>query len=305
MPLPAPRTALLVAALALAACHPGGKAEHTAVAPPPAADAGAPVLAAVQNARAAIAAGDAIAAFNDVNLGLGFAARLPDGDSSIYPPQAAPPGYANGGGGNGGQGGGQAGAQGGHGGPGGHHHHGGGPPGPGGGPAQGAGTPATGAPAPARPPSAQPADAAGHQHHAAHGGQGDAPAALTSFDAQVRLISAQAKLQARDAAGADADLQALEAAANMQAAPTNLPLIRADQSLTLAAGSVSTRQLGELRTQLAAAQAALEAYQGAPHAAEAKALAAAIGAAVRQPAGLGALTPAELALWSGRVGSWT
>jgi hypothetical protein len=119
----------------------------------------------------------------------------------------------------------------------------------------------------------------------------------------VRLISAQAKLQARDAAGADAELQALEAAADV--APASLPLIRADQSLALAAASISGGRRAELRTQLAAAQGALEGYRGGPHAAEAKALAAAIGEAMRSPAGLGALAPAQLALWSGQVDSWT
>ena len=121
----------------------------------------------------------------------------------------------------------------------------------------------------------------------------------------MKLISAQAKLQARDAAGADADLQVVEAAADAQATPASLPLIRAGESLTLAATAVSGGRLAELRTQLVAAQTALEAYRGAPHAAEARAVAAAIGQALRQPGGASALPPAQIALWSGVVGAWS
>jgi hypothetical protein len=105
--------------------------------------------------------------------------------------------------------------------------------------------------------------------------------------------------------GADADLRVVEAAVHPQLTPVYLPLIRADQSLTLASAAVSARRLGELRTQLANAQTALAAYQGAPHAAQAKALAATIGAATRRPGGLPALAPAEIALWAGVVGAWT
>src|ERR1700722_9869707 len=116
--------AAAVAAL-LAACH---AAQQSTRAPQPAqaeADAGEPVLAAVQNARAAIAAGDQVTAFNDVNVGIGYAASLPGAGSALYPPEAAPPGDqspSNGGGGGGGGGGsGGGGRQGGHGG---RHHRG-------------------------------------------------------------------------------------------------------------------------------------------------------------------------------------
>ena len=121
----------------------------------------------------------------------------------------------------------------------------------------------------------------------------------------MQLISAQAKLQARDVAGADSDLQAIEAAADARTTPTSLPLIRAAESLTLAVAAVSGGRFGQLRTQLAAAQAALEAYGGAPHAVQARAVAAAIGEALRQPGGVAALAPAQVALWSGVVGAWS
>src|SRR5579872_4258578 len=89
------RCVLPIAALALAACQPGGRqASGPAAAPAEAsADAGAPMLAAVENARAAIAVGDQVAAFNDVNVALGYAVRLQGSDSALYPPEAAPPGY--------------------------------------------------------------------------------------------------------------------------------------------------------------------------------------------------------------------
>ena len=296
--------AATVAAL-LAACHPAKQPPHT---PPPAqaeADAGAPVLAAVQNARAAIATGDQVAAFNDVNVGIGFAASLPGAGSALYPPEAAPPGYhspsgGSGGGGGGGGGNGAGGAQGGHGG---HHRHGAGQQSAGGPPAASAPPVAAAAPAPAA--------AASPPHHGGRAGRkgqpghtaAGAPAALSAFDVQVMLQTAQAKLQTRDVAGADADLAAIEAAAHGPA-PANLPLMRADQSLTLATGAVSGGQISDLKSQLSTAKAALDSYQAGPHAADAKALAAAIGQVLNQPQGLRALAPAQLSLWSGQVSGW-
>ncbi len=297
------RSVLAAAAVTLAACQPGGEAQRAPAAAPQAeapVDAGAPVLAAVQNARVAIAAGDTVGALNDVNLALGAAVRLPGAESALYPPEGAPPGYADR----------SAGAQpgsrngGGQGGLGsGHHQHGGGPRA-----AAGAQAPAPPAASP-EPAAAPPARSGGHADHGGggghggHGGQGEHEA-LSAFDAQVKLISAQAKLQANDAAGADADLLAVEAGAHGPT-PASLPLIRADQSLTLALAAVSGGRLGELRTQLAGAQAALEAYQGGPHAVEAKTLASAIGEALGSPGSLAALPPAEIALWAGVVGAWT
>jgi hypothetical protein len=274
--------------MALAACHSGDKSERTPAAPEaPAADAGAPVLAAVQNARAAIAADDPVAAFNDVNLGIGYAVQLVGAESTLYPPEAAPPGYQAPSGG----GGGQQGAGGGSG----QRRHGGGHRAAAGGQASPASAPtAAAAPAPAPP----------HEHHGGGGGAG-APTPVSSFDVQVKLISAQAKLQARDVAGADADLQAIEAAADAHATPMSLPLIRAAESLSLAATAVSGGRLAQLRTQLVAAQAALAAYGGVPHAAQARSVAAEIGEALRQPGGVSALPPAQIALWSGVVGAWT
>ena len=315
---------LLAAALMLAACrrNPPEPPRAATAQPEETGDAGAPVLAAALNARAAIASGDPLAAFNDANVGLGAAVRLAGADSALYPPPAAPPGYQDH---SGGQGGGSGGGRGGGGGGGGagHRHHSG-----------GSGAPAAAAPAPAAsapPPvaaSAAPVPTAVHGGHGAHGGRhgqaaaGDhsgkpgpggatgsaaptGPAPFTSFDAQVRLISALAKLQGHDAAGADVDLQAVEDAVHPQSKPENLPLVRASQSLTLASAAVAAGRLGELRTQLVAAQTALDAYQGAPHAKEARAVAAAVGEAVRGPGGPGTLAPAQIALWAGLVGAWT
>ena len=86
-PRPARCILAAVAAATLGACHPGGQAEHTPAAAPEAqaVDAGAPVLAAVQNARAAIAAGDPVAAFNDVNLGIGYAVQLVGAEFDALP----------------------------------------------------------------------------------------------------------------------------------------------------------------------------------------------------------------------------
>jgi hypothetical protein len=286
--------------------------------PEPTVDAGAPVLAAVLNARAAIATGDALAAYNDANAGLRYAVGLAGADSALYPPPVAPPGYHSAGGGGGGQGGGGGrGARGG-----GRRHR-----------AGGAGAPAVGEaaqPAPAAQPASAPATPPGghgarHGHggpnpqagggdHAGQRGADGAPskpagaqaaAPFTSFDAQVRLVSALARLQAHDPAGADVELQAIEAAVHPQQMPAYLPLIRASQSLTLASAAVSGGRLSELRTQLTAAQSALQEYRGAPHATEARALAAAIGEGMRGPGGLAALQPVQIALWAGVVGAWT
>lgn len=96
----------------------------------------------------------------------------------------------------------------------------------------------------------------------------------------------------------------MEASAARHPAPAELPLVRADQSLALASAAADSGRLGELSTQLKAARGSLEAYRGGPHAADARALAAAIGRALSDPAGLDALAPTELSLWSGRLGSW-
>jgi hypothetical protein len=290
--------ATAVAAL-LGACHPAEQPSPPTESAQIETDAGAPVLAAVQNARAAIAAGDQVAAFNDVNLGIGYAAGLPGAGSALYPPEAAPPGYhsASDGGGGGGGGGGQ-------GGHGGSHRHGGGAQGADGRQPAAAALPPIAAAPPAEAATG-PARRAGHAGRNGHPGRPatNEPASFSAFDAQVRLQSAQAKLQARDAAGADADLATLEAAARPPA-PPSLPLIRADQSLTLAAADVAGGRLPQLRTQLATAKASLDAYQANQHAAEARALASAIGQVLDQAGGLRALPPAQLASWRGRVDGW-
>jgi hypothetical protein len=157
----------------------------------------------------------------------------------------------------------------------------------------------------------QAAAAGGHRHArdgrgadagmAAHAAGGEA--VMSNFDVQVMLTSAQAKLQTRDRAAADKLLKTVESAAQPQA-PADLPLIRADQSLALAAAAVSGGRREELKTQLALARVSLGAYPGGPHGAEAKTLARAIGEALSRPEGLAALPPAQLALWSARADGW-
>ncbi|HEY1427055.1 MAG TPA: hypothetical protein VGF50_10320 [Caulobacteraceae bacterium] len=308
-PFPALQPLLVAAALALAACQPR---PETARAPrgPPAlqtADPGIAVLAAVENARASIAAGDRLAAFNNVSVALGDATQLSGSDSALFPPEAAPPGYRRpgGGGGYGGSGGRRGGRGGGHG------HHGGSGQGfaaaggapPGAGPASRATAPA--AADNATPPGAAPTPGEPHRHRGSAAAAAAAePSDVSSFDVQVRLTSIQARLQTGDLAAADADLGAIEASADRHPAPPQLPLVRADQSLALASAAADSGRRGELQTQLQAARASLDAYHGQPHAAEARALAAAIGQALDNPAGLDALAPMQLSLWSGRLASW-
>jgi hypothetical protein len=305
-PCPAFQPFLITVVFALAACQQPREAARTAHAPPTleTADPGVPVLAAVQNARASIAAGDRLAAYNSVAVALSNAVQLTGSSSALFPPEAAPPGYRPpaGGGGYGGRGGGRGGGHGRGGGGGRRSGGGGGPPA-----AQGPPTPPS-APAPTNTAATPAGASTATPPHARRGGRAGVAASgqgdVTAFDAQVRLTSIQAKLQTGDVAGADADLGALEASAARHPAPMDLPLVRADQSLALASAAADGGRLGELQTQLQAARASLEAYRGQPHAADARALAAAIGQALSDPAGLNALPPIELSLWSGRLSSW-
>jgi hypothetical protein len=297
------RRVCALTALALTACHHAEQAEREPAGDPQRADAvadpGAPVLAAVLDARAAIAADDRVAALNDADLALSDAVRLAGAQSALYPPEAAPPGYRDrsGGGANGGAGGGRGAGR---------HHHGGAGPAAGGRPWRSR-MPA--APPPTPSPQAAAQVGAHHRGHeqGGHAGAAAPPAGsagISSFEAQVRLVSAKSELLSGDVAGADAQLKAIASAAPPQLLPLGLPLVRARQCLAQAAAAVSGGRLGELKTQLEAARANLEAYQGRAHAAEAEALVREIGAALGRPGGLAALQPAQLSLWSGRADVW-
>ncbi|HEY1752513.1 MAG TPA: hypothetical protein VGG29_14740 [Caulobacteraceae bacterium] len=291
----------ILSVVAVAACHRAQPEPPAAAAAPQprsvaAGDAGASALADIDNARAALAAGDEVAALNDVNQALGFAVSLPDTTSNVYPADAETSDDSGGGGEGGGgghrhgHGGGRGGGHGGHGGGRGGDHRGGSPAPP---VAQAAG-----------PPPAAPKPAT-----AAHTRAG--PPALTAFDLQVRLTTAQAKLEMHDARGADAVLAAIRAGTPARLVPADLPLVRADESLALALTAISTERASELRTQLANAAAALAAYGGASHSAgarsagahsaEALALAATIDAAARSPSALTSVRPDLVSSWMDRI----
>jgi len=131
-----------------------------------------------------------------------------------------------------------------------------------------------------------------------------AAAPLTAFDAEVVLTSAQSSIAAGDLAGADAQLAVVQQRTPPRLVPADLPLLRADESLGLARIAVESEHAGELKTQLEIAAAALDAYRGAPHAADAKALAAAIGRTLKQPGSLERMQSDQLDLWSGLVDGW-
>ncbi len=278
-----------VAAATLGACHPGGQAEHTPAAAPEAqaVDAGAPVLAAVQNARAAIAAGDPVAAFNDVNLGIGYAVQLVGAEFDALPVRGrsarlsraqrqrrrpgrrrrrrigtAPPRRGS--------------------------PRGGGRPGQSGGRADGR-----------RRPGACPAARIPRRWrrraHASHVVRRPGEADFRPGEA----AGARRCRRRRGPAGHRGGRRRSRDAGESAADPGRREVLK------LAATAVSGGRLAELRTQLVAAQTALEAYRGAPHAAEARAVAAAMADAMHQPGGVGALAPAQVALWSGVVGAWS
>ena len=137
----------------------------------------------------------------------------------------------------------------------------------------------------------------------AHPGQ-TTPAALSAFEAEVMLTTAQSKLDLGDLAGADAALAAVQPRVLSRLAAVDMPLLRADQSLDLARIAVDSEHSGELKTQLTIAAASLDAYRGSPHAADATALAAAIDRTLKQPGALERLEPDRLDAWSGRVDGW-
>jgi hypothetical protein len=133
--------------------------------------------------------------------------------------------------------------------------------------------------------------------------QGEATA-LTAFEAEVALTTAQSKLERGDLAGADAVLAAIQQRAPTHLAAVDMPLLRADQSLGLARLAIASEYPAQLRTQLTIAETSLDAYQGGPHAADAKTLAGTIDRLLKQPDSLRRLQADQLAAWSGRVDDW-
>jgi len=241
--LPLSRHGILVLSLAatLAACQRPQDRPHAVVdASRPtgslaSVDLGVSMLADVDNARAAIAAHDVMAASNDVDQAIVFAVRLPDVNSALYPNDAILPG--------------------------------------------------------------------GHAP-AGHGSGAAAPVALTSFDTEVALTSAQSAIEGGDLAVADTDLAAIQQRTPPRLVPADLPLLRADQSLDLARIAIESEHPAELETQLKTAEAALGAYQGSVHAADARALATAIQTALKQPGVLDHMQTDQLVIWSQTVDGW-
>lgn len=133
--------------------------------------------------------------------------------------------------------------------------------------------------------------------------QGEATA-LSAFEAEVALTTAQSRLERGDLGGADAVLAAVQQRAPTRLAAMDMPLLRADQSLGLARLAIASQYPADLRTQLTIAESSLDAYQGGPHAADAKTLAGTIDRLLKQPDALRRLQADQLAAWSGRVDDW-
>jgi hypothetical protein len=131
-----------------------------------------------------------------------------------------------------------------------------------------------------------------------------APTGLSAFEAEVMLTTAQSRLGSGDLAGADAGLAIVQQRASPRVASVDMPLLRADQSLSLARIAVEGQHPAELKTQLQTAETSLDAYRGRPHAADATALAGKIDRTLKQPGALEHLQPDRLDAWSGRVDGW-
>lgn len=130
------------------------------------------------------------------------------------------------------------------------------------------------------------------------------PSRMTVFGAMVKLGSAQAELDSNLEA-ADADLHAIQTGIPPQLIPSNLQLLRAAASLDVARNAVSEGRNPEVRTQLLAAQLALNTYTGPGHVADAKELAAVIGQTLGRESVLGTISPYRISMWLGRVAAWT
>jgi len=224
-------TAVVWLLLFCAACHRQGAAGPTAGDEPvgfstdASVDPGGAMLAGVDNARGAIARGDALAANNDLAQALAYAVQLPGASSRLFPDQA-----------------------------------------------------------PTR--------------------AGATSLMLPRFTAQVRLQSADTDLQSGDLKDADADLAAIQAGVPARLVPSNLPLIEAAQSLTLAKAAVGSNRPSDLTLQLNTARAALASDTRGPHSADAKALAAEIGRELDAAGGAAQIQTGQLTLWATKVNGW-
>jgi hypothetical protein len=133
---------------------------------------------------------------------------------------------------------------------------------------------------------------------------GDAAGRMGPFQAQVRLLSAQADLLNGDLAKADATLSTIERGVPAGSIPIDLALVRARESLDLAVGAASTGRPSDVTTHLMSAEAALNAYAGQPHAAEARALAAAIDQDLTPAGHPSPITADRLSLLAEHAAGW-
>ena len=130
-------------------------------------------------------------------------------------------------------------------------------------------------------------------------------ARMTAFDAQVKLVSAQAELDGNNLQAADTDLHAVQTGVPSQLIAGDLALLRAAASLEMARNAVPEGRIPELRTQLLTAQLALSGYAGPGHIAESKAMATAIGQTLGQGSALDTIRPYQVSLWLGKVVAWS
>ena len=125
---------------------------------------------------------------------------------------------------------------------------------------------------------------------------------LTSFDAQVSLLTAQTNLRNNHLERASAELVRLQERVPRRLVPVDLPLLRASESLDVAKEAAATGRPNDLRTQLLNAQAALHAYAGPHHPQQVKALAAHLAKFLNRSGPLDAISVDQLSIWQGEVG---
>ena len=130
------------------------------------------------------------------------------------------------------------------------------------------------------------------------------PARMTRFEAQVKLVSAGAALANGDLAAADRDLKAVQDAVPPVRVPANLPLLQADESLDVALAAAAGERPANRDYQLANAARQLKAYRGVGNAADVRAMAAEIDAALAGPDAAARLSQAKVQLWSDRIDGW-
>jgi hypothetical protein len=139
---------------------------------------------------------------------------------------------------------------------------------------------------------------------AVHAATAPAPARLSRFAAEVRMQSADAAMDRGDVADADKQLEAIQASVPAQSLPASWPLMRAQESLDVAAVAPSGDQPSALPTELKIAQAELAQYKGGVHRADANALAGEIDRAMARPGGAASIAPDRLSSWASKVGGW-